>query len=55
MEKLILVSILIATIVLPARAAREPDPGRAFRKLVVSMAIAGAAYLFALVVVYQRF
>ena len=54
MGKVILISILFATIVLPARAARERDPERAFRRLVGSMTVAVAAYIFALVVVYQR-
>jgi hypothetical protein len=48
MSKLILLSILIATIALPSRAARIKNPRLGFRKVVVYMLAFEAFYAFAL-------
>lgn len=55
MGKLILLSFVIATIAIPARASRIPGQRRSFRKLVTWLVVFDAAYLFALLYVYPRF
>jgi hypothetical protein len=55
MSKLILLSILIATIALPARAAREKNARRGLRKALVYMAIFNFFYLFSLLFLWGRF
>jgi hypothetical protein len=54
MSKLMLLSIMIATIALPARAARRKNPRVGFRKMVVHMLVFEALYLFALRFLYGR-
>jgi len=54
MGKLLLVSIVIATIVLPLRAASEPSPSRALRKALISMLAFNAIYFFAILYIYPR-
>lgn len=48
MSKLILLSLLIATIGVPARAARMKNPRAGFRKVVIYMLAFEAFYAFAL-------
>jgi hypothetical protein len=55
MPKIVLVSILALTIILPLLAARDPNPGRALRKLAVWMAVGLVAYWLAVLLVYPRF
>ena len=52
--KLLLFSILLATFLLPAHAARLKDPRRALVSVLVSMAVAELGYAFFLYVVYPR-
>jgi hypothetical protein len=52
--KLLLVSIVFATIVLPLRAASEPSPSRALRRVLVSMFAFNVIYLIAILYVYPR-
>lgn len=54
MGKLLLVSVLIATIALPARAARHPSPARALRRAVGWVAAYYAFYLVAVLYVLPR-
>jgi len=54
-QKLILVSILALPVILPAVAAREPNPRRALRKLLAWSAVGLLAYLLAVVFLYPRF
>lgn len=54
MAKLLLMSVLIANLVLPFRAAREPSARRGFRKLIVSLLLFNAFYLFAIVYILPR-
>jgi len=54
-QKLILVSILVLTVILPAVAAREANPRRALRKLLAWSAVGLLAYLLAVVFLYPRF
>ncbi len=55
MSKLILLSILIAMIGIPARAARQKNPRKALKSVVVQMLIFEAFYWFALRFLYGRF
>lgn len=55
MAKLILLSALIGTVVLPVRAAREPDPWVGLRKLLKHSLYLHVAYAFALRFLWGRF
>jgi F0F1-type ATP synthase membrane subunit c/vacuolar-type H+-ATPase subunit K len=55
MSKLILMSILIGMIGIPARAARAKNPRKALKSLIVQMLLFEAFYLFALSYLYGRF
>ena len=52
--KILLMSILVATIALPMYAATDPRPGRALRRAVVWLAAFNAFYLFAIVYLLPR-
>jgi hypothetical protein len=54
MEKLILLSIVAVTIVVPAVAAIEPNPRRALRKALVWTVIGIFGYLISVIFVYPR-
>ena len=54
MAQLLLLSILIATVVIPAKAAREKNPRKGLRKAILYVAIYNAVYLFLLMFVYGR-
>jgi hypothetical protein len=55
MGKLILLSLLFATMVVPMRAARDASPARGFRRALVWMFSVMAIYLVLLLYVYPRF
>ena len=55
MSKLLLLSIIIALIALPARAANLPNPRAGFRKLIIWMLYFQAFYAFALNYLVNRF
>ncbi len=54
MTKLLLISILIAPIVLPARAATAKNARAGLKKTLVQMAIFNVFYLFSLLFLYGR-
>jgi len=55
MSKLLLLSILVATIALPARAAtKSKNPKAGLKKALVHVAIFNALYLFGLIYLYGR-
>ena len=54
MAKLILISILIATIAIPMRAAAIQKPKRAFRKLLLWSLVFNFTYMILLLYVYPR-
>jgi len=54
MSKLILISMIIAMIVIPARAARDKSPKKGLRKAVIQSLIFDAFYAFALVFLWGR-
>jgi|GEM_PF-878332 len=55
MSKLILMSIMIAMIGIPARAAREKNSRKALKNVIVQMLAFEVFYLFALSYLYGRF
>jgi len=54
MPKLFLLSIIIALIALPARAARAADPRLGLRKAVIHVSAYFAFYLVGLLLVYGK-
>jgi hypothetical protein len=53
--KLLLLSILLATFLVPAYAAKIPDARRAFVTMLTAMVLAEVGYAFFLYVIYPRF
>ena len=53
-QKLVLMSVIIASIVIPARAARLKSPQAGLKKVIVQVAIFNLIYLFLLVFVVGR-
>lgn len=54
MAKLLLLSIILATIAVPARAARDPDPRKGLRKALINLMWANFAYVLALRFIWHR-
>jgi hypothetical protein len=54
MQALLLSSILIATVAIPVRAARDPSARRGLRRAVLQMVLFSAAYTLACAFVYHR-
>lgn len=54
MPKLILMSILAISVVVPAIAAREPNPRRALRKALLWTVVGIFSYVMAVLLVYPR-
>jgi nitrate reductase NapE component len=54
MRKLIIISILFATVVIPIRAARERSARRGLEKALFAMLVFDVFYLLAVVLVYPR-
>jgi hypothetical protein len=54
MKKILLLSIIIAAIAIPARAARIKDPRRGFKKMVVQTALFNVFYLIVLIFIWGR-
>ncbi|HET9752291.1 MAG TPA: hypothetical protein VFP52_05000 [Myxococcales bacterium] len=54
MQKVVLMSILAVTIILPALAARDPDPRVALRKAIRWTLVGIFAYVAAVLLVYPR-
>ena len=54
MKKLILLSIIIAAIAIPARAARAKDPRVGFKQVVRHTLIFNLVYLFLVMYVWMR-
>jgi hypothetical protein len=55
MNKLILLSVIIAAIVIPVRAARAKNAKAGLKKIVKQVAIAHVVYLLALIFLWGRF
>ena len=54
MGKLLLVSVLLATVAIPAWAARDPNPKRGVQKAKRAFAAFCLAYAFYVSIVYHR-
>lgn len=54
MQKLLLLSILLATVALPMMAARAPRPVRGFMKMIVWVLAFDFLYLIGVLYVYPR-
>ena len=54
MGKIILISILLATIALPMRAARDPSPTRGLRRTVLWLVAFNVFYLIAIIYILPR-
>ncbi len=54
MAKLLLLSVLFATILIPLRTSRDPSPERGVRMTVLATFAAMVAYLFVTVFLYNR-
>ena len=54
MKKLILLSIIIASIALPARAARTPDGHAGLKKTLIQILIADVIYMLLITQVWFR-
>ncbi len=55
MSKLILLSLMIAMITIPTRAARDPDPRRGLKRAILYTLAFEAFYGFALLFLWGRF
>lgn len=53
-QKLLLISILLSTMVLPMRAARDPSPARGFRKAMTWIVGVAACYMLGILYIYPR-
>jgi len=54
MSKLIELSIIFATIAIPAIAARQKDPAKGLRKVVINMLLFELFYVFAIRFLHGR-
>jgi hypothetical protein len=54
MDKLILLSIVVITIVVPAATAAEGNPRRAFQRMFAGMLIGIVAYVVSVLFIYPR-
>jgi hypothetical protein len=54
MSKLILISMIFATIAIPARAARQKNPGKGLKAAIIQTLIFDVFYAFALVFLWGR-
>lgn len=54
MSKLVLLSVIIASIVIPVRAARIKDPRAGLKKALKGVAIFNVIYLFLVLYVWHR-
>jgi len=54
MGKLLLASVLLATVAIPVAAARDPDPRRGLERALWQTLLFDAAYALAVLFVYPR-
>ena len=54
MKKIILISILLATIAIPTRMANEPNPRLALKKALLYSVLFNVVYWLLLLLVYPR-
>jgi hypothetical protein len=54
MQKFLLLSILLATVVVPMLTARDTSPRRGLRRTLLLMVLFNAVYLFSIVYILPR-
>jgi hypothetical protein len=54
MKKLVLLSVIILSIAIPTRASKHPNARAGLKKVLVSMLVVDALYLFALMYIWPR-
>lgn len=54
MQKLLLLSVIFASIAIPVRAAKAKNPAAGLKKALVQAAVFNAIYLFALYFIWHR-
>ncbi len=54
MQKLILLSIVLANVAIPIWASRERGARRGLKKMLIAMIVFNVVYLLALIVIYPR-
>jgi hypothetical protein len=54
MQKFVLLSILLATVIIPMRAATDRSPKRGLRRTIMWMAAFNVAYLIGIIYVLPR-
>ena len=54
MSKILLLSVVLAMVAIPARAARDSSPRRGLRRLLMYTLLFNAFYLFNLLFLYGR-
>ena len=54
MKKLVLLSVIIASIVIPVRASRSPDPRAGLKRTLKGIMLFNVVYLFLLLYVWHR-
>lgn len=54
MAKLLLLSTVLVSILMPILCAKDPNPKRGLRRLVQGMVLYNAFYVFAVLVIYPR-
>ncbi len=52
--KMVLISILFLSIIIPARAAQAKDPRKGLKKALIQMAVFNLIYVLALTYLYPR-
>lgn len=55
MAKLILLSVLVFTIALPGKAARDPHPVRGLKKAILWVALFNVAYAYGVLVLVPKY
>ena len=54
MQKFILISVILVTVLVPVLAARERNPRRALQKMVAWTVLGVAVYVLSLLLIYPR-
>ncbi len=54
MQKFLLLSILLFTVVVPMRTARDPSASRGLRRTLLLMVLVNAVYMFSIIYVLPR-
>jgi hypothetical protein len=53
-DKLLLISILLMSIIIPVVAANDPNPRRGLKRCVIGFCLFAAFWVFSLIFIYPR-